>query len=75
MPYPPIGTCSTHSGGGLSPGCWTGGVNLSGTQTLAGGIYIIDGGQLKINANATVTGSNITFVLLNGATVDFVVTT
>lgn len=71
VPYPPMGTCSTHSGGGLSPGCWTGGVNLSGTQTLASGIYIIDGGQLKINSNAVITGSNVTFVLRNGATVDF----
>lgn len=71
VPYPEATNCTAHSGSGLSPGCWTGSVNISGTQTLAEGIYVIKGGSLKINANSVVSGSNVTFVLLDGATVDF----
>ncbi len=40
-----------------------------GTATLNSGVYVINGGQLTINSGQTVTGSNVTFVLQNNATV------
>jgi hypothetical protein len=70
VPYPTASGCTTHGGGGLAPGCYNGGVALKGAVNLASGVYIINGGALTINANATVIGSDVTFVLLNGATVD-----
>ena len=61
---PPVGSCGTSSG----PGTYCGGLTFQGTQTLAPGIYVINGGTLKFNANANVTGSGVTFYLTNGAT-------
>lgn len=68
VPYPPTGTC-TAGGGVNTPGCYTGNITLNGN--IASGIYIIKGGTLKINSNAVVNGTNVTFVLLDGATADF----
>ncbi len=55
----------------LSPGRYCGGGNLKGTKTFTSGVYVMDGGTFRINANAVVTGSGVTFFLTNGATVDF----
>ena len=71
VPYPDAVGCQAQSGDGMTPGCYTGGVQLKNTVTLDSGVYVIDGGTLKINANADVSGDDVTFVLLNGATVDF----
>src|SRR5215469_4163228 len=57
------------AGNGTQPGRYCGGITYNGTATLAPGVYIIDGGTLKINANANLTGTGITFYLTNGATV------
>jgi hypothetical protein len=38
---------------------------------LQPGVYVIDGGSLKLNANANLTGTGVTFFLTNGATADF----
>jgi Flp pilus assembly protein TadG len=64
VPAPPVGSCGTSSG----PGTYCGGLSLSGTQTLSAGIYVVNGGTLKINANANISGSGVTFYLTNGAT-------
>ncbi|XUU60029.1 pilus assembly protein TadG-related protein [Erythrobacter sp. HA6-11] len=40
---------------------------LNCDTTLAGGIYVIDGGDLEVNASYTLTGNGIMFVLKNGA--------
>lgn len=37
------------------------------TTVLASGIYVIDGGTLDLSANYNVTGTNVMFVLRNGA--------
>lgn len=37
------------------------------TTTFGGGIYVIDGGTLDLTGNYTVTGTNVMFVLKNGA--------
>lgn len=46
------------------------GLTLQGTVNLGRGIYIIDGGTLKINANAVLSGTGVSFYLINGAKLD-----
>lgn len=69
------GACqSLPSGNGaatITPGRYCGGGNLKGTKTFAPGTYIIDGGNFRINSNANIAGTGVTFFLTNGATVDF----
>jgi hypothetical protein len=62
------GACASSSGSTLSPGRYCGGLSLSGTKTLSPGTYIIDGGTLKSNGNANITGAGVTFFLANNAT-------
>jgi hypothetical protein len=78
LPEPPIpAACSSVPGGNphqpktLNPGRYCGGLNLSGRFTLTPGVYVVDGGELRINANAEVTGVGVMFFLTNGATVHF----
>lgn len=47
-----------------------GGLTLQGDVALGTGLYIIDGGSLKINANAVLTGMGVSFYLMNGAKLD-----
>ena len=68
LPVPPTGSCTTPSGSTLNPGTYCGGLSLSGTLTLNPGVYVVSGGDLKINANADITGVGVTFYLTNGAT-------
>jgi hypothetical protein len=42
-----------------------GSMTLSGTVTLPDGVYVIDGGDLRINSQANVTCAHCTFVLTN----------
>lgn len=44
--------------------------SLSCYTTLAGGIYVIDGGNLKVNAQYTLAGTGVMFVLRNGAGIE-----
>lgn len=70
VPAPPVGTCNAGPiGSTLNAGTYCGGLSLSGATTLNAGVYVINGGTLKINANANLTGSGVTFFLTNGATV------
>lgn len=46
------------------------GLTLQGDVALGAGLYIIDGGTLKINANAVLTGMGVSFYLMNGAKLD-----
>ena len=41
--------------------------DLSCDTTLAGGVYVIDGGTLRVNASYSLTGNGVMFVLENGA--------
>ena len=52
----------------LEPGTYTGGLDLLANHTMAPGVYVIDGGVFKVNASQTLTGSGVTIVLKNGAT-------
>lgn len=46
----------------FSPGCYQGGT-IQGQAYFSPGLYYIDGGVLKINAGAVVTGTGVTFIL------------
>ncbi len=49
-------------------GTYAGGIVVKCKTTLGKGIYVINGGTLDLSANYPVTGTNIMFVLKNGAT-------
>ena len=49
-------------------GTYNGGITVKCKTTLAKGIYVINGGTLDLSANYPVTGTNVMFVLKNGAT-------
>ena len=49
-------------------GTYTGGLKVACKTTLGAGIYVINGGDLDLTANYIVTGTNVMFVLKNGAT-------
>jgi Flp pilus assembly protein TadG len=51
----------------LLPGTYRG-LRITCNTTFARGIYVIDGGELDLTHNASVTGSGVMFVLKNGAT-------
>ena len=54
----------------LDPGRYCNGLTIRGDAILKPGVYIIDGGSLKVNSQATITGDGVTFVLTgNGSTV------
>ena len=48
-------------------GTYSGGLTVKCKTTFGGGIYVIDGGTLDMTGNFTVTGTNVMFVLKNGA--------
>ncbi|MBX7531559.1 pilus assembly protein [Qipengyuania sp. 1XM1-15A] len=53
----------------LQPGTYTN-FDIACDVNLAGGVYVIDGGTLKINGGVNITGTGVMFVLKNGASVD-----
>lgn len=66
---PPVGPCTAMpSGGTIDPATYCGGMSFSGSVTVDPGVYVVNGGTLKINANAILTGTGVTFYLTNGAT-------
>ncbi len=54
----------------LTQGTYAGGFQVSCTTVLSPGIYVIDGGRLKITGQYEVTGSGVLIVLKNGAYID-----
>ena len=54
----------------LQAGRYVGGLDLQASHTMQSGLYVIDGGVLKVNASQSLTGSGITIVLKNGATIE-----
>ena len=44
-------------------------MNISGTRTMQPGIYVVSGGDFKINANANVTGTGVTIYIKAGTNV------
>lgn len=71
VPAPPVSGCGAKpSSSSLTPGCWTGATFNSGTVNFAPGIYVINGGSLKINAGANLIGDGVMFYLTGGASLD-----
>lgn len=68
------GACrNLPSGGGsttLTPGRFCGGGVLKGDITLSPGVYVIDGGNVRVNATAKLIGSGVTLFFTNNATID-----
>lgn len=72
LPAPTVGSgCANSSGSTLSQGTYCGLDIGGGTTNLNPGVYVINGGTLKINSNSVVNGTGVTFYLTNGATLDF----
>ena len=68
LPVPPVtNPCRSTKGATLQPGTYCSGLSLSGTVNLSAGVYVIDSGDLKINANANVTGANVTIYMRCGS--------
>lgn len=53
----------------LQPGTYTN-FDVGCDLNMAGGVYVIDGGTLKINGGVSLTGTGVMFVLKNGAGID-----
>ena len=56
----------TIAGTVLTPGTYCGGVNISANVTFSPGVYYIQDGDFKVTGSASVTATNVTF-LLSGA--------
>jgi hypothetical protein len=80
VPEPAVpGGCTPHPDLGgppskqhtVDPGRYCNGLHLRANVTLTPGIYAIDGGTFRINANSTISGSGVLFYLYNGAKLEF----
>ena len=65
----PSNGCQNTKKATLSPGTYCSGLSLSGNVTLSPGVYYVEGGDFKINANAAVVGSGVTIYLAGSARV------
>ena len=68
--YTGIVTTTPPGTASVKPGTFTGGIRISCNTVFSTGVYIIDGGGLDVTGQYTVTGSNVMFVLKNGAYID-----
>lgn len=70
VPQPAVGTCFSGTlPTTLDPGTYCGGMSFGNkTYTMNPGVYVINGGTLKLNANTVLNGTGVMFYLTNGAT-------
>jgi len=61
--------CQNANKSTLKPGTYCSGLSLSGTVTLQPGVYVIQSGDFKVNANANVSGDGVTIYLAGGSRV------
>lgn len=59
--------CQNDNKATLSPGTYCSGMTLKGNVTLSPGVYVVQG-DLKINANAAITGSGVT-IFMSGSSI------
>jgi len=70
VPAPtPTGACLSDSGSTRAPGRYCNGMTLQNNVSLSPGVYYVEGGDFKVNANANVTGSGVTIYLSGSARV------
>jgi len=60
--------CQNANKSTLKPGTYCSGMNLSGNVSLDPGVYVVQG-NLKINANANISGSGVTIFMSGSSTV------
>ncbi|MCC5997007.1 MAG: hypothetical protein JJU18_11645 [Oceanicaulis sp.] len=53
----------------IQPGRYCNGMTLNGSIEMEPGVYIVDGGTMRINGSASVVGHGVTIVLTNNAEV------
>lgn len=79
-PKPPVdSSCAPQNDFGGAPGTnhtigpatYCGGLYMRRNVKLDPGVYVVNGGELKINSTANVQGSGVMFYLTGGATVGF----
>lgn len=63
-------TTVTNTQATLNQGTYAGGFQVSCTTVFQPGIYVIDGGRLKITGQYQVTGAGVLIILKNGAYID-----
>ncbi len=68
QPTTPTGGCKNAGNGNSLNADYYCGLNLSGTVNLKPGTYFLNG-DLKINANAKITGTGVTIVMLGSSSV------
>jgi hypothetical protein len=66
--YADVQSPSAGNGAAL-PGTYAG-FNVRCDTVMASGIYVIDGGVFKVNANTSLSGQGVMFVLKNGASIN-----
>lgn len=64
-------TVTTNTQATLHQGTYSGGFQVSCTTVFQPGVYVIDGGRLKITGQHQVTGAGVLIILKNGAYIDF----
>ncbi|WP_181176317.1 pilus assembly protein TadG-related protein [Mesorhizobium sp. B2-3-5] len=60
--------CQNSNKATLAPGTYCNGLSLSGSVALQPGVYVVQG-NLKINANAAITGTGVTIFMSGSSTV------
>jgi Flp pilus assembly protein TadG len=53
----------------LNPGYYNNGMDLRNNVTLNPGVYYVSGGDLRVNAQANITGSGVTIYMASGSSV------
>ncbi|MER9125002.1 pilus assembly protein TadG-related protein [Mesorhizobium sp. M0959] len=68
LPAPPATIpCQNAKLSTLSPGTYCSGLSLSGNVALSPGVYVIQGGDFKANANANISGAGVIIYLAGSA--------
>lgn len=72
LPEPePSGPCRNDNTPTLQPGRYCNGMNLKGAVHLSPGVYYVERGTFRVNANAVVTGTGVTIYLVDGVDTHF----
>ena len=71
LDYANVTANTTQTQATLSQGTYNSGFDVSCTTVMNAGIYVINGGRVKVTGQYEVTGSGVLFVLKNGAYIDF----
>ena len=68
-PVTAVNSVTTPAGAQMQPGTYSD-FTVGCNTTMASGVYVINGGQFKVNAQYSVSGPGVMIVLKNGASID-----